>query len=428
VHDELFARALVLFRGQHRAAIVCLDLVGLDCGLAADLGAEIRRQTGIGTVLLSCTHTHSAPFTIPWSVLGSQWLSGEGRGWRSQLVVKTVSIVRRAVANRVRAVLRAGRMPLQIGFNRRLPTPEGVRMAPNREGPVAPWVDVLRVDDTRGMPVAVLFSHAAHPVIVHRASTLISADYPGAAVADVRRRLGPQTVAMFAQGCGANINAEPLAGGFAAAERAGIEMAEAVVRAAEASEPINGKWAVSEITVALPFQDPPPLAECERACRAAEERLAREEEKCGTNQQAGLWGLQDAVLCLRDLRDRVRRDDRSTLPFTAEALAVEDAWCLVAMTHEVFAEYQIWIDRIAPFRRTMVMAYTNGCESYLPTDDALAQGGYEAGAFPTAGCASLRYRYRLGLQPGIEHKVKSAVHRLLDESRSGEPGAANART
>jgi hypothetical protein len=55
-------------------------------------------------------------------------------------------------------------------------------MAPNPHGVVLPWVDVLSFEDPEGRPVAVLFNHAAHPVIVHAASTLITADYPGFAV------------------------------------------------------------------------------------------------------------------------------------------------------------------------------------------------------------------------------------------------------
>jgi hypothetical protein len=42
-------------------------------------------------------------------------------------------------------------------------------MARNPNGAVPPWVDVLAVESIEGKPIAVLFSHAAHPVIVHGA-------------------------------------------------------------------------------------------------------------------------------------------------------------------------------------------------------------------------------------------------------------------
>ena len=87
VHDDLYARALVLSDGVSSAAIVCLDLVGMDLALAAQVQTEVRRQAGVDVVFLISTHTHSAPFTIPWSLLGREWLSEpEGMQWRSDLL------------------------------------------------------------------------------------------------------------------------------------------------------------------------------------------------------------------------------------------------------------------------------------------------------------------------------------------------------
>ena len=58
----------------------------------------------------------------------------------------------------------SGRAPVQIGYNRRLMNDEGyITMAPNPEGSVVPWVDVLGAYDENGQIIAVLFSHAAHP-------------------------------------------------------------------------------------------------------------------------------------------------------------------------------------------------------------------------------------------------------------------------
>lgn len=408
VHDDLFARALVLGDGERSVAIVCLDLVGLDFSLADDIRAEVQRRTCVMTTLLNCTHTHSAPFTVPWSVLGWEGFQREGRQWRAELVAKVADAVARAAASVQNAVLRVGRAPVQIGMNRRLSTPRGIVMQPNPVGAVAPWVDVLRVDDGKGNPIAVLFSHAAHAVVVHGASTLISADYPGYAVAAVRRELGGEVLPMFAQACGANINAAPLRGGFEAAERAGSKLGEAAAQAALDAEPIPAsQLSVRSLSLALPLQDLPARSECERALRAAEDRLA-EARKTGENG-GRLWYQRDEVLRLRDLLARAERGERQELRFDVHALTFGREWCLLTMTHEVFVEYQLWADRVLPFHRTMVLAYTNGCESYVPTDADFALGGYEAGSFPQAKAAALAYRYRVALKPGAEKRLREAI-------------------
>src|SRR6266536_3268202 len=161
VHDDLYARVLVLGDGHQRIAIICCDLIGMDFALSDEIRGAVRAYTGISATLLNCTHTHSAPFTIPWSILGSRWLAGPGKKWRDELASRIADLVSRAGAKVEEVVLRAGRAPVRIGSNRRLPTPQGVVMKPNPAGLVVPWVDVLRVDRINGTPAAILFSHAA---------------------------------------------------------------------------------------------------------------------------------------------------------------------------------------------------------------------------------------------------------------------------
>ena len=222
MHDDLYARVLVLNDGRQRIAILGFDLIGMDLALADEICGAIRERTGVLTTLLNCSHTHSAPFTMPWSVLGWRWLSGPGREWRDGLVSKTAELVSRADATAEAALLRVGRARAQIGSNRRLPVGQAIVMKPNPGGVVVPWVDVLRVDRLDEGPAVILFSHAAHPVIIHGASRLVSADYPGFASRKLKDRLGGNVMTMFGQACGANINADPLRGGFLAAEQAGV--------------------------------------------------------------------------------------------------------------------------------------------------------------------------------------------------------------
>jgi hypothetical protein len=423
VHDDLYARALVLGDGLRQAAIVCLDLVGLDFTLADEIRAAIHRRTGIAATLLNCTHTHSAPFTIPWSVLGWSWLSNEGRPWRSDLVDKVTEVVYRASTRLFQVSLRLGRAPAQVGANRRLRTQQGMTMKPNPSGAIAPWTDVLRVDNPDGQPIAILFSHAAHPVIVHASSTLISADYAGYAVEAVREhfpdrrwRASRQALPMFAQGCGGNINAEPLRGGFEAAERAGRALADAVTQAAAESKLLTAtQLRTSSVTIHLPFHDFPAAQDCQDALNKAEASLAQAQAK--ETAEKHLWSSMDTVLCLRDLMRRVQARQPQSLRFEINTLAIGNDWCLLAMPHEVFVDYQLWVEQASPFRHNMVLAYTNGCESYIPTDKDFALGGYEAMAFPQIG-AALRYRHRVALRPGIEPQIKKAITELWTHKES----------
>ncbi|HEX4485290.1 MAG TPA: hypothetical protein VH088_03435 [Terriglobales bacterium] len=441
IHDELYARALVLSDGQQKVAILSLDLIGMDFVLADEIRDAITRRTAIGLVLVHCTHNHSGPFTIPWSVLGPRWILGPGKTWRDGLASQLAELVAQADAKSENVVLRAGRAPVHIGTNRRTATDEGVVMKPNPAGPVVPWVDVLSVGRLDGTAVAILFSHAAHPVIIHGASREISAEFPGFAAHKLKQRFGNDVVAMFGQAFAANINGDPLRGGISAAEHAGEVLAEAAFQAVLNSKSIPlEEFTITSIHTELPLQTLPAKSEVAQVLRQAEERLALRygkmdfsDEKLWDMQddvalarsqtessaaddvqpmEGKAWWMADTVLCLRDLLQKVEQGDERPLRFDAHLLRIGNQWSLLTTTHELFAEYQLLLDKAALAEHNMMLAYTNGCESYIPLDRDLLLGGYEAATFPDLGGASLRYHHRRSLRSGFEKIVVEQLRSL----------------
>lgn len=438
-HDDLHARALALSDGNQWFVIISLDLIGMDFELADRIRAAIA-GAGISNALVHCTHNHSAPFTIPWSILGPRSVVAHGGGWRDQLVSDIKQLASAARASAAPAILSAGRAQVQIGFNRRLVTETGVLMKPNPEGAVVPWVDVLRVGRANGSTAAVLFSHAAHPVIIHGASRLMSAEFPGFAADKLSRLLGGNAIAIFGQAFAGNINGTPLRGGIAAAQRAGEILADAAFEAASNSELVSGtEISLKSIRTELSLQPLPSMRECEEVLHGAERRLSdvwgarsiddrslwdaqdrlappgsQEDSSAADDTQpmeGQPWWLADTVLCLRDLQQKIARREDHPLRFEAHLLRLGDDWSLLAASHELFAEYQLLLDKTAPTRHKMMLAYTSGCESYIPKDQDLALGGYEASSFPQDG-AALRYRHRRALRSGSEQQVIDALRSL----------------
>ena len=411
VHDDLYAKALVLDDGRQMWTLLCLDLVGLSLAFSDELRALIRQETGIETVLINCSHTHSSPFSMPWSTDGWERHDREERGWQDRMREVLPELVREAVEGMTPASLRVGRAPVRVGINRRLMTEAGgVVMKSNPEGPDVPWVDVLQVSDEQDRALAVLFSHAAHPVIVHGSSTLIGADYPGFAATRIGAALGEHVLPLFAQGCGANINGYPLRGGFSMAEKAGNMLGEAVLQALEESVPLEASsFSIASQTVLLPCQDLPAPEACAKAVGEVEKSIS----DAGEDQA---WSLRDRLRCLQALQAMVEKGHRPEVRFEINAVMLGTEWGLLTMPHEVFCDYALWAEEASPFEHTMTLAYTNGCESYIPTDEDLelgVSGGYEVVSFPAPG-AALAYRNRLALRPGVEGQIRETVCRLWD--------------
>lgn len=390
VYGELHACALVFAVANQRAALVTLDIGTLGNDYAEDLLKGISNAAGIpaDNILINPSHTHSAPG------VDGRSMSPESHKW---LAGALAELVASAAGHLEPATLRYGRAPVQVGFNRRLMVDGHVTMEPNRQGAVVPWVDVLAVNDLKGKRIAVLFSHAAHPVIVHRSSGNTGPDYPGFAATHLRRLLPtkdgkPEGIFMFAQACGANINGYPLNGGIDKCEAAGLALATAVVEAlANAKEIAPGPPKVRSMTLSLPLQNPPPLAECKA-------NLANQPDN---KRYQGLLKL-------------VETGQPPVKPLPVRALAIGDL-CFVGFTGEMFAEYQLWLDKASPFKHTFTLSYTNGYAGYIGTADDYKlgpAGGYETWEFPTGNPPWLP------LDPAAEEQVRDGVLQLLTGLKS----------
>ena len=98
------------------------------------------------------------------------------------------------------------------------------------------------------------------------------------------------------------------------------------------------------------------------------------------------------------------------MPFDIQVLAFGDELAIVALSDEVFAEYQLRIDERSPFQHTLVWAYCNCTENYIPSDREHRRGGYEIIGGP------LRYPYHTGPARGAEALILGQVARMLDRA------------
>ena len=373
VHDSLFARCLYLKDEEENAvAIVSLDLImgGFD---ACDYVREqILQKTGIKHSLIAFSHSHSS------AALGAhnhtKVKNDTDSKWNNRTIEMIIEVVKEAKQRAEPVTLRAGRANAQVGFNRRLVNPKNgsVYMGVNRKGPVVPWVNVLVADSIKSSkPIAVLFEHAAHPVIVPHTSKLTSADFPGAAVKRVQAELGKEVIALFGQGCAGNINGFPLRSSHEKADHAGHNLGDAVIKAIAGSVPVQSKTlSIKQARSEIPSRALP----------------GREQWQKMAEANAKDAGRMRQLNRMKQLMDQGKQPPARR--FDAYAVMLGNDWCLTTMPHEMFCQYELWIDKNAPFRHTMTFAFTNGYEGYVANDAALkmgAKGGYEAASLPNWG-------------------------------------------
>ena len=152
-HDPLFAKVLVLESGDTRMALVTLDLGSM---VSDNLRRDVASKLKIPLLLLSASHTHSAPSFLPY---GSNPSAGDAaNAYLAELERKIFSAIQEASKSMFPAKLGIARGSLQLGYNRLLLRDDGRARAlfDNLErvpyGPVDPEFILLRVDDPEGRP------------------------------------------------------------------------------------------------------------------------------------------------------------------------------------------------------------------------------------------------------------------------------------
>lgn len=180
VHDPLFARALVLRRGDVELALVSCDLVGLMRPQTQEIRAALE---GLDArhVIVASTHDHHSPDTMGlWGVPALS--SGADPEYMAQV---------RAGAVRAITAARAALRPAEIGAASATFDPKGFIKNSRRPGLIDPDVAVLHVRERGGArTIATLIELGCHPEAVKRANTLVTADFPGWAVRALEAELG----------------------------------------------------------------------------------------------------------------------------------------------------------------------------------------------------------------------------------------------
>jgi neutral ceramidase len=190
--DRIHARAIVLDDGGAKAALVSVDAGGIPEPVWQDVAGRLERELGIppSNVLLTATHTHSAPRQEPGAYTD-----------------KIVEAVRLAAQRLEPARLGYGTGVSYINVNRNIIDPETRRWweGPNYEGPSDKTVAVLSVENAAGEPLAVYYNYAMHAVAVGQLD-LVSGDAPGAASKYIEDSFDDGVVALWSSGAAGDQN------------------------------------------------------------------------------------------------------------------------------------------------------------------------------------------------------------------------------
>lgn len=428
-NDRLYVRALVLDDGTTRAAIVAVDAVAI--GEIGPIGndylpnvrSRLEKDLGISpaNLVVNASHCHGLVC--------------------SDVDQKTVQAVQEAARNLVPVKVGAGAgHEARIMENRRIRLKNGkeadVRHAyamPSDEevaevGPVDPEIGILRLDRLDGRTLAVVYNFACHPILGVPGGGN-TADITGFSSRVIEENLSGETIALFLQGCGGDINpvfykdvdhprdAEPL----------GNMLGLSTLRAARKIPTRNdARLMMIHETLALPRAD---LAGRIKSLEAEQERLVQTlkgtslslktflplivkyrvsgefpsyyangylherangrddldkldaENRKNLEQYIGniqtmeaLTRLQTNLALLRKHQARNVASGKKSISVELSALRVGD-FVLATFPGELTVRIGLGLKKRSPHKHTFISGYTNGYLYYSPTEEQLRNVG-----------------------------------------------------
>lgn len=170
VHDDLYARSIVISGNGTLVAIVSVDNCGLHLGDVKLVRAMVEERYGIkaDNLMVASTHSHNAPDLL--GPYGGSMHPYTNNIYRPLLRERIADCVGKALKNMQKAIVRVGSVEAEgMAFNRRFwPNP----------GPVDNELFVLQFSDVQGSTIATVVNFSVHAVLAVN-STLVSADACG---------------------------------------------------------------------------------------------------------------------------------------------------------------------------------------------------------------------------------------------------------
>jgi neutral ceramidase len=365
--DPLLCKALVLDNGTCRAALVAIDILGLERSnvLRARELAAVRAAIPPEQVVITCTHTHQGPGTITMlhgsaDIRLSAYMEALPRRIAEAVTLAAASLgsvewgytvaVQEQVSHYRRLKLKNGRVR-----NSWVVMPDDDIVGP--AGEIDPELSILAFRTPAALQ-SLLVNYACHATC-YDGTARWSANYPGEFAAAISRSLGlPAEHVLYTAGAEGNINPalrDPATCGQALAA------------------------ALLPCMDTISWQSTAHLTVVERAITLPPRRPAGFPfDSIVEVYEKAMSPLNFGRIVKAYANAYVKLLERGAVPVeTALQVLALDNVAMVAIPGELFVELGREIKQRSPFPQTIVVTLANDYIGYIPHQAAFTEGGYE---------------------------------------------------
>ncbi len=373
VHDPIHVTAMALANGTETALMLSVEVGDMQTEYTTSLRESASQATGVPVenILISATHTHSAP-----NVAGMEGWGGIDEPYAENILrPRLVEAVVEAIDRLEPVTIGYGTTKSYVGINRRQQLRDGtVDLGQNPHGCMDPKMTVISFRSVQsGKNVFTLVHYGCHGTSAG-CNHEISRDWSGIMIDRLEAETGVLTA--FWNGAIGDIgprltNGKTVGDIHYTEELGGV----AAMDALRAYGNIGG-YHPSPLTLFhgelhLPYRALPTLDE-------VEEKLAAyaEPEKLINIERLTYHHWREVAEALRD--PNAKHPTERVVPQTI--VVIGDA-VFIPFTCEVFSEITLRLREYSPYPHTLTLSNTNGYTAYLPSEDQICRGGYEVMCF-----------------------------------------------
>ena len=362
----------ILKQASSKIAIISIDLLEMDSNLCMDFRKQVGSVLGITAdrVMISCTHCHTVPAAIKLGLVDiSEQFVESLKSALLDVVIKADSSYREC------KVFSSAGDCKGVGINRRKLIDGQIVMAPNPDIPidssvVCYWFFPVDSDN----PLCCFVNHALHATTLDTSIFKVSADYPGRMRRRMIEQLGSVNVLFFNGTCGdvrpALIHED---GGFRGGFEEDIDfignrLGDSVLESLKNKSSEKPDLKVESKTLFLRY-DYVARANAKRRVLSESSSEARQINQDLMSAAFAAWDVY--------IREAEKEGLPESVPFICHCISISHNAKLLGLEGEMFTETGLRIKQESG-DRVIIAAYSNGSVGYVPTEEALAAGGYEA--------------------------------------------------
>jgi neutral/alkaline ceramidase-like enzyme len=391
VHDDLYARAVVLDNGSEQIALCSVELLWLRKQEVGQICQSVSARCGLkaAQIFIFTTHTHGGPAVH------------QPENWDYPLHERIADAIVNAYETRQPARFGCGSGQL-FGYNIN-------RRWLNR--PADPAVSVMRIDDADGRPLALLGNYACHAVVMGYDNLLITGDWAGYGSRLLEEELGGGAIALFSQGGAGDVN----------------PLTETVRQRLAAGHPVA---AIGNVSFYYGYHPQAVNAwnigdrgggtflECETLGRAYCAEVMRVWRGIAPQPEAEIWLEQvtvEAVVGADEppakglppgMSSIISEQIGTSIPLDIRLVGIGPA-VLLGQPGEIFSENAIEFRKRAQqlgHALPMLISYANDCYAYIPPANAFPEGGYE-----------VNWALSLGISRYTQDRIAAAIDSFLKQ-------------